>query len=53
MKRRMWFFYVYQGGTGGRGLNEFRIRAEAAHYAMMYAQDEPVRVVVRRSPKPR
>jgi len=46
-------FGVYQDGTkvaGGSGPYE-RCKAEAAHYAMMYAQDGPVKVRVWRERK--
>ena len=47
------WFKIYQDGmavAGGSGPYEF-VKREAAHYAMMYGQDGPVKVVVRRSPR--
>lgn len=49
------WFKVYQGGmevAGGSGPYE-AIKRQAEHYAMMYGQDGPVKVVVRRMPKRR
>lgn len=43
-------FSIYQDGqmvAGGSGLYE-AIKREAAHYAAMYGQDGPVKVVIRR-----
>jgi hypothetical protein len=51
-----WFFYIYQDGlrvASGSSTDEADARREAAHYALMYGQDGPVKVVVRASPSPR